>query len=136
MTPVRSLGIIGSRGVDVTDAWSCITWPVLLSGLYRSGETAQIVTGDCRGVDACAAKFADEFEAEPIIHRVPPNLSGPAFTRAAHARNQRIVDDSDALIAIPCAHSKGTYDTIRRAVAKGIPVVVWPAMVCGCKEKR
>lgn len=46
------------------------------------------------------------------------------FTEAAHRRNQQIVDESDSLIAFPCQHSKGTWDTIRRAKKKGIPVEV------------
>lgn len=130
MTPVRSLGIVGSRGV--------CDMRVLLQALGCMGiapeDLDRVVSGGAHGVDTLAEELANEHLHRQTIYRVPPNLSGPAFTQAARARNQRIVDDSDALLAIPCAHSKGTYDTIRRAVSKGIPIVVWPAMVCGCKR--
>lgn len=54
-----------------------------------------------------------------------PILTGKAMASeeiaaAMHNRNQRIVDQVDALIAFPGPRSKGTWDTIRRAIKAGM----------------
>ena len=57
----------------------------------------------------------------------PPDGGSDPFWMRAHARNQRIVDKVDVLVALfsSSQRSPGTSDTIRRAKAKGSPVWVW-----------
>ena len=81
-----------------------------------------VVSGGALGVDSMSEAWAQPpvgFKSYP-----PIQLRDETFTDAAHRRNQQIVDAADSLIAFPCQCSKGTWDTIRRAKKKGIPVEV------------
>jgi hypothetical protein len=90
-------------------------------------QGAVVVTGGAEGPDRWAEQAARTSGLEVIVHR--PDLHDVrARWQAAeryHARNQRIVDDSDLVIAF-VAHDRtgGTEDTIRRAVRAGKPVEV------------
>lgn len=46
------------------------------------------------------------------------------ITKQNYTRNQAIVDTSDVLIAILMGKKGGTWDTVKRAMKKGIPVFV------------
>jgi hypothetical protein len=81
-----------------------------------------VVTGAARGPDRWAEQAARTRGFEVIVHR--PDLHGVhARWQAAerfYARNQRIVDDSDLVIAFATPdRTGGTEDTIRRAVRAG-----------------
>lgn len=81
-----------------------------------------VVSGGAPGVDTMTARWG---RGEIHLHVYPSKPErGETFTDAAHRRNQQIVDAADSLIAFPCQCSKGTWDTIRRAKKKGIPVEV------------
>ena len=85
----------------------------------------QIVSGGARGADTLAKKLAEEFnlgfiEFKPITSEI--NLYG--FGRAAYMRNQRIVDEADCLLAFPDPNSRGTWDSVRKAQKRGIPVTI------------
>jgi phosphoribosylpyrophosphate synthetase len=57
-----------------------------------------------------------------------PELAGckerHEFTKAYYARNQRIVDDSDLVVAFTEKDRGGTWDTIKRARRAGLPVKI------------
>jgi hypothetical protein len=90
-----------------------------------------VVSGGCNGVDCWAAEAArarglaiTEYRAELAGVR----CYGEAASRY-HARNQRIVDDCDRLIAFPASgrplgRGGGTEDAIRRALRAGKPVEI------------
>lgn len=84
-----------------------------------------VVTGGATGPDSWAEEAARTCGLPVVVHLPEP---GPAATRwqateRFYARNQRIVDDSDRLIAFVSPDRKGgTEDTIKRARRKGIPV--------------
>jgi hypothetical protein len=86
-----------------------------------------VITGGAKGPDQWAEQAARIRGLEVIVHE--PDLDG-ARTRwqAAerfYARNQRIVDDADLVIAFVAPdRTGGTEDTIRRAVRAGKPVEV------------
>ena len=86
-----------------------------------------VITGGARGPDCWADQAARARGLEVVVHQ--PDLGGVhARWQAAerfYARNQRIVDDSDRVIAsVAPDRTGGTEDTIRRAVRAGKPVQV------------
>lgn len=86
-----------------------------------------VVTGGARGVDQAAAEAAKE--AGLPVEVILPELEGCTkhyeMTRAYYARNQKIVDRSDLVIAFTHKPTGGTWDTIRRAVRAGKPVKIF-----------
>lgn len=114
---MRTVAIIGSRRWSDFDAF-CEALPDL-------AEYGRIVSGGAAGVDTMACMIAGVLKIPCVEFR--PRVSAGAnhaqFTKAAHERNQRIVDAADAMIAFPGPRSRGTWDAIRRARKKGIPVI-------------
>ena len=113
------IGVVGSRRrTDREAVEACIA--------EFAPETV-IVTGGAREPDRWAEQAARRRGLGVVVHK--PDLAG-AFTRwrAAdryYARNQRIVNDSDRIIAfIAPDRTGGTEDTIRRAEHAGKPVDV------------
>ena len=113
------IAIIGSR--RRTDRETIET---AVAGL--SAETI-VVTGGAEGPDSWAEQAARRWGLAVVVHR--PDLDGVhARWQAAerfYARNQRIVDNADCIIAFVAAdRTGGTEDTIRRARRAGKPVEV------------
>lgn len=75
-------------------------------------EIDKIISGGADGADTLAERFADEFSIEKEIYYADWKLFGKA---AGMIRNDRIVKESDIIIAFPTERSKGTWDTIRKA---------------------
>lgn len=111
------VGIVGSRHFG--DSAEFLR---LMESMLPSGVT-EIVSGAAAGVDTLAAWYAN---GRGIPFRdFPAGKEVGSFTERAHARNQKIADAVDVLIAIPCRHSKGTFDTMRRfeKTGKGAPLL-------------
>ena len=113
------VGIVGSRRrTDRKAVEACIS--------QLAVETV-VITGAARGPDRWAEEAARARGLVVVVHK--PDLDG-ALTRwqasdRYYARNQRIVDDSDMIIAFVAPdRTGGTEDTIRRAVRAGKPVEV------------
>lgn len=88
---------------------------------------AVVVSGGAAGPDTWAVEAAQRRGLSVVIHL--PDKAGAKTrweaTERFYARNQKIVDDSDALVAFVAPDRKGgTEDTIRRATTKGIPVTL------------
>jgi nucleoside 2-deoxyribosyltransferase len=89
-----------------------------------------VITGGASGPDRWAEQAARTRGLEVVVHA--PDLDGVRVRWQAaerfYARNQRVVDDSDMVIAFVAPdRTGGTEDTIRRAVRAGKPVEVrWP----------
>ncbi|TJW49205.1 MAG: hypothetical protein E5X65_35105 [Mesorhizobium sp.] len=86
-----------------------------------------VVSGGAKGPDKWAEEAARHRGLQTIIHLPEAGHSTTrwAATEKFYARNQKIVDDSDVLIAFVSPDRKGgTEDTIRRARKKGIPVIL------------
>lgn len=85
-----------------------------------------LVSGGAKGVDATAREMAEKYGFDFIEHL--PNLDGCnerlEFTMKYYDRNQRVIDDADMLVAFTEKESGGTWDTIKRAKNKGVPVKI------------
>lgn len=116
-----SLGIVGSR--VLTDE---ATGHALIERFIKFAKKKQWiikkgVSGGAKGADSIAESYCNmksiQFEKQlPYKHlRVP---------HCFHERNQRIVDDSDVVLALWDGKSTGTLDTLRKAVKAKKPAYV------------
>jgi predicted Rossmann fold nucleotide-binding protein DprA/Smf involved in DNA uptake len=113
------IGIVGSR--RRTDREGIETYIAQLAP-----ETV-VITGGARGPDRWAEEAARARGLTVTVHK--PDLQGTRSRWHAadryHARNQRIVDDSDRIVAFVAPdRTGGTEDTIRRAERAGKPIEV------------
>jgi hypothetical protein len=86
-----------------------------------------VISGGASGPDRWAEEAARARGFEVVVHK--PDLQGRLSRWQAaerfYARNQRVVDDCDRIIAfVTPERSGGTEDTIRRALKSGKPVEV------------
>ena len=86
---------------------------------------AAIITGSASGVDAAATKAARE-KGIPV-QVLPASFEELADPSKAAARNQRLVDACDVLVAFWDGSSKGTRTTVERALDSGKEVHVFVA---------
>jgi predicted Rossmann fold nucleotide-binding protein DprA/Smf involved in DNA uptake len=86
---------------------------------------ASILTGSASGVDAAATKAARE-KGIPV-QVMPASFDEMADASKAAARNQRLVDACDVLVAFWDGGSKGTRATVERALDSGKEVHVFVA---------
>jgi hypothetical protein len=111
------VGMVGSR--RRTDR------ETIEAAVYRLPLGTVVVTGAARGPDRWAEQAARTRGFEVVIYR--PDLHEVRArwqaTERFYTRNQRIVDDSDRIIAfVAPERTGGTEDTIRRALRAGKPV--------------
>ncbi len=84
---------------------------------------ASIITGSASGVDAAATRAA---RAKGIAVQVmPAAFDELADARKSAARNQRLIDACDVLVAFWDGTSKGTRNTVERALDSGKEVHVF-----------
>jgi len=84
---------------------------------------ASIITGSASGVDAAATRAARE-KGVPV-QVLPASFDGLADPARSAARNQRLVDACDVLVAFWDGSSKGTRTTVERALDSGKEVHVF-----------
>lgn len=108
------LAVVGSRSFSDFQ---------ILSGFLDkiAPRVSAIVTGDAKGADRLAARWARERGIPTIVFRADWARHGRA---AGPIRNQEIVDAADAMVAFWDGTSRGTKDAIQRARKKGIPVEI------------
>jgi predicted Rossmann fold nucleotide-binding protein DprA/Smf involved in DNA uptake len=84
---------------------------------------ASIITGSASGVDAAATKAA---RAKGIpVQVLPASFDEMADASRSAARNQRLVDACDVLVAFWDGSSQGTRATVERALDSGKEVHVF-----------
>jgi predicted Rossmann fold nucleotide-binding protein DprA/Smf involved in DNA uptake len=88
-------------------------------------SNASIITGSASGVDAAATKSARE-KGIPV-QVMPASFEELADSGRSAARNQRLVDACDVLVAFWDGSSKGTRSTVERALDSGKEVHVFIA---------
>ena len=98
------VAVVGSRSVFVTDI-----------GMYIS-DGDEIVSGGAIGVDSCAAEYAKKNGLKLTVFLPQYERYGRA---APIARNKKIVDYADKIIAFWDGHSKGTLSVIKYAERTG-----------------
>lgn len=86
-------------------------------------EGSTLVTGSASGVDAAATRAARE-RGLPLI-RVPASFEEASDPAQAAARNQRLIDQADVLVAFWDGASEGTRRTVERALDSGKEVHVF-----------
>lgn len=90
---------------------------------------ASIITGSASGVDAAATRAA---RARNIpVQVLPASLDELADGKKAEARNRRLVEGCDVLVAFWDGTSKGTRATVERALDAGKEVHVYLATKMG-----
>jgi predicted Rossmann fold nucleotide-binding protein DprA/Smf involved in DNA uptake len=113
------VAIVGSRHFPEPDR---------VTEYVRSLPTrASIITGSASGVDAAATKAARD-KGIPV-QVMPASFEEMADASKSAARNQRLVDACDVLVAFWDGTSKGTRTTIDRALDSGKEVHVFIARV-------
>ena len=86
-------------------------------------QGASIITGSASGVDAAATKAA---RAKGIpVQVIPASIDELADAAKSAARNQRLIDACDVLVAFWDGRSKGTRHTVDRALDSGKEVRVF-----------
>ena len=103
------IAVIGSRNVTVSDL-----------DLYLS-EGDEVVSGGARGVDACAAEYAERKGMKLTVFLPKYERYGRAATIV---RNKEIVEYADKVIAFWDGSSKGTLSVIQYAQKTGKPCEV------------
>jgi len=84
---------------------------------------ASIITGSASGVDAAATRAA---RAKGIpVQVIPASFDEVADAAKSAARNQRLIDACDVLVAFWDGKSKGTRNTVDRALESGKEVHVF-----------
>ena len=84
---------------------------------------ASVITGSASGVDAAATKAA---RAKGIpIQVIPASFDEAADASKSAARNQRLIDACDVMVAFWDGSSKGTRATVERALYAGKEVHVF-----------
>ena len=84
---------------------------------------SSIITGSASGVDAAATRAARE-KGIPV-QVVPASFDEMADPSKSAARNQRLVDACDVLVAFWDGASRGTRTTVERALDSGKEVHVF-----------
>lgn len=82
-----------------------------------------VLHGDYLGADALAKRFGRHNRLAVVPFRPKVEIYGsPA---AYHIRNKEMIREAEALIAMPSSlRSQGTWNTVKLAEQKGIPVFV------------
>ncbi len=84
-----------------------------------------VVHGGAPGLDSLVDALGRSMGMQVEVHRADWNTHGKA---AGVLRNQKMVElGADMLFAYPLPDGRGTQDCIARAVAAGIPTLVYDA---------
>jgi len=112
------IGIVGSRTFS-----DYAYMKGILDYYFKAKEIDKIVTGDAKGADTLAAKYANENKIELEVFYAKWKTYGKS---AGPRRNAKIVAKADMIIAFRVARepNKGTNDTINKANEKNKDVVI------------
>lgn len=133
MLPARVYGVVGARDWDDYEELCSF----VDDAIRAHGPPAAFVSGGAAGADKLGERYALERYGFPTVvqdHECEgiapgamnvflPKWQGPAGKMAGIQRNTLIAKHCDVLVALPTASSKGTYDTIRKALSRGKIVV-------------
>lgn len=94
---------------------------IVREAIEESGfDVTELLTGKCpTGVDPAGERWAREHLIP--VREFPADWSKHG-KRAGPLRNAEMAQEGEALIALPCAHSRGTRDMIKRAKGHGLVV--------------
>ncbi|MDR1630526.1 MAG: DNA-protecting protein DprA [Oscillospiraceae bacterium] len=105
------VAVIGSRGLAINTL-----------APYLPEETAEIISGGARGIDACARDYAKQNNI-PLTEFLPNYaLFG---RRAPLRRNITIIEHADLVLAFWDGRSRGTKFVINNCKKRGVPCMVF-----------
>lgn len=121
------IGVVGSRSITtystVSDAIINCPWFQMPYNPSRwDTEAYTIVSGGADGVDSSAERFAEKHGFEMVV--LEPDYDDWSGAHPAKKRNTRIVEESDAIVAVWDGSSEGTRDTIDKALDRAVPLYV------------
>ncbi len=88
------------------------------------GDIITIVSGGAAGADTLASDYSKLFLHKKAIEYLP-DYEKYEKNKALRLRNAQIVQKSQVIIAFPDAKSRGTWNTIRMAKKRNVPVYVY-----------
>lgn len=88
------------------------------------GKITKIISGGCRGTDKLAKIYSQTHNIELKEYCVSKEDWNSLGKKAGPLRNQKIVNDSEIVIAFLSQNSKGTVDTITRTKKANKPLVI------------
>lgn len=104
------------------------TWPdadavcQVMSNLFIDVPIAKVITGGARGADAAAAYWAIQQGVELHVERA----DWARGRQAGPERNNRMLDmEPNMVVAFWMGKSPGTRHTVRGAMDRGIPTIVY-----------
>jgi hypothetical protein len=127
MHDVVRLGIVGSRTFTDEGLMQVSLRDLVMGSAW---VVSMVVSGGATGADSLAREWAKKrgfVLGRDLIEHLP-DKERYGWPRAAFERNTLIVRDSEVLLAFfgpgepPSVNKSGTMDTVRKAIAKRIPV--------------
>lgn len=112
------IGVIGSRNFD--DNWF-VNIEYVYGILNKEPNITMIISGDAKGADKIAEKYADSNNLTKFIIR--PNWDKYGI-KAGFIRNSTIIKYSDKIYAFWDGKSNGTRDSIKKAKLANKEIVV------------
>lgn len=109
---MTTLAIVGSRHYFDTEAFTRI-----VAERFQPKMGDRIVSGGQTGADTLAREYA--LARSIPFTEYPESAEIGAFVQRCRKRNQKVADAADVMLALPCRHSKGTYDAVCRFERKG-----------------
>lgn len=118
------VAIVGSRHADSAAVFDALCRDFRIGG-------CDIVTGDAPGADEGARRYAEQMHRPLTVHVAKWEEHGK---RAGPIRNSEIVADCDWVIAFWDLRSRGTKDTIDKALRAGKVVTIVPLLSISSDE--
>lgn len=117
------IGVVGSRSITtykvVREAIEESPW---LGYVPPRPPSDTIVSGGAAGVDTLAERYADYNDTD--IEVLEPDWEDWSDGHPAKVRNSKIIEQSDAVIAVWDGKSNGTRDSIDKALDTGTDIYV------------
>jgi hypothetical protein len=124
-TPVKSLGVVGSRSLgDNKAAMDEAGW-ILTIALEKHPEIVSLYSGGAKGPDTLAANVAKLRGLTMIVFKPEPEKYSGSFGAAAYARNELIVCNSNLVMAFWDGASPGTANDIALCRKHNKPCVLY-----------
>ncbi len=114
---MAKLAIVGSRHGCVYGLFKA----KVQEWIQDHGRPEAIISGGAPGIDTMAMMYAKENNIAMVIYEAQWDRYGKA---AGPIRNKIIVNEADYLLAFLSPDSKGTWNSIHLAQAKGIPCIL------------